>query len=354
MSKNPEKAGPENDIRELDKTLEYAQDLVDDDPDSTQRLQGAKTESNRDTAAVDDAFPVVPGYSISGEIARGGMGCVFAGRELALDREVAIKVLRPTTAPSAAARFVTESKVTARLPHPGIPPVYALGELVGGGPFLAMKLVRGRTLEELLKQRETLDGDLPRWTAVFEDVCQAVGFAHSQHVLHRDLKPANVMVGAFGEVHVMDWGLAKEVARSSSATEAVAASSSDSQGEHRQATETLDGTVMGTPTYMAPEQARGEVVDARADVFALGGVLCRFLTGEPAFTGQSSVELVRKAASGDTSHALHRLAECGADGELVDLATQCLSVEPTGRPANAQALAELVAAYRSGVEDRLR
>ena len=156
------------------------------------------------------ASPAIPGYEILGELARGGMGLVLAARDLTLDREVAVKVLLPGRATAnAAARFVTEAKVTARLPHPGVPPVHALGTLTDGSPYLAMKLIRGRTLAELLADRRTPSADLPRFVQVFEQVCQTVGFAHANGVIHRDLKPLNVMVGAFGEVQVMDWGLAR-------------------------------------------------------------------------------------------------------------------------------------------------
>jgi serine/threonine protein kinase len=149
-----------------------------------------------------DNLPAVPGYRVLRAIAHGGMGRVFAAHDLTLDREVALKVLLPG---ANADRFVRESKITARLPHPGIPPVHALGRLADGSPFLAMKLIAGQTLTAELKT-----ADRPRLLQAFTQVCQAVGFAHSRGVVHRDLKPSNIMVGAFGEVQVMDWGLARE------------------------------------------------------------------------------------------------------------------------------------------------
>jgi hypothetical protein len=128
-----------------------------------------------------------PGYVVLHEIARGGMGAVFAAEDTALGRPVAVKLnLRPSTA----ARFVREAEITARLPHPAVPPVHALGTLADGAPFLVMKLIRGETLADLLAARPTPAADLPRFVRVFEQVCQAVGFAHSQGVVHRDLKPA--------------------------------------------------------------------------------------------------------------------------------------------------------------------
>jgi tetratricopeptide (TPR) repeat protein len=276
------------------------------------------------------------------------MGAILAARELALDREVAIKVLLPgSDAADARRRFVTESKTAAKLPHPGIPPVHALGDLPDGSPFLAMKLIRGHTLAELLARRPNPSADLSRFIGTFEQVCQAVGYAHSQGVIHRDLKPGNVMVGAFGEVQVMDWGLAKDVA--DRGAEAVAGDATRiGSGDA-----TAAGTVMGTPAYMPPEQAGGRPVDARADVFALGGVLCAVLTGHPPYSGVLS-EVMAKAEMGLLDDALARLGGCGADPELIGLCRRCLAADPTDRPADAGEVAGLVAAYRAGVEDRLR
>ena len=239
------------------------------------------TEPNTSAPVIE--LPTIDGYEVVALLAKGGMGCVFAGREIALDREVAIKTLLPG---ANSERFVTESKITARLPHPGIPPVYALGKLADGAPFLAMKLVRGKTLSALLKERDSPQSDLPRFAQIFEQITQAVGFAHAQGIVHRDLKPLNVMVGAFGEVQVMDWGLAREGAGRDSVSSVVS----------ENAELTAYGAVLGTPGYMAPEQARGEPVDVRADVFALGSTLAAILTGQPAFVGSSARETIEKAS----------------------------------------------------------
>ena len=339
-----------------------APDRASADPESTRARSTDPAATTDATAglstdhpllAAGRDLPAVPGYAVTREIARGGMGRVLAARDLALDRPVAIKMLLPGAAnDEAAARFVTESKVTAQLPHPNIPPVYALGALADGSPFLAMKLVEGSTLAALLKERASPADDLPRFVGAFEQVCLAVGFAHSRGVIHRDLKPANVMVGAFGEVQVMDWGLAKQV---SSGQWAVG--SEDKTGvaaPQRDASETVAGQVMGTPAYMPPEQARGEAVDCRADVFALGAVLCEVLTGARPFTGKTSAEVVARAAAGDVADALARLGSCGADAELIALATHCLAPAAAARPADGKAVADAVAAYRVGVEARLR
>jgi serine/threonine protein kinase/tetratricopeptide (TPR) repeat protein len=305
-------------------------------------------------------------FEVRDEIARGGMGVVHAARDLSLNRIVAIKMLHPELAASADAvsRFVAEARITARLPHPGVPPIHALGTLPDGRPFLAMRLIQGRTLAALLRERPDRSHELPRWLQVFEQVCQTAGYAHAQGIVHRDLKPGNVMVGAFGEVQVMDWGLAKDMG-SVEPVAGKAASVPDAGGAatvvHSQpgrglSNLTLPGTVLGTPAYMAPEQARGqtEQVDARADVFALGGILCEILTGRPPFQGTSRTEIIQRAAAADLSEAHARLAGCGGDAELIGLAQRCLAAQPGGRPSDGKAVADAVAAYRAGVEDRLR
>ena len=210
----------------------------------------------------------VPGYDVRGLLARGGMGVVYTAWQLNPAREVAIKTLIPGRSGEArtARRFVTESQVTAALQHPGVPPVFEVGQLADGRPYLVMKLIRGDDLSALLKRRASPATELPRFLAAFERVCHTVGYAHARGVLHRDLKPANVMVGEFDEVQVMDWGLARaaggEEADRVTATHSGALDAND---------QTQAGVAMGTPAFMAPEQARGEPVDARADVVALGG-----------------------------------------------------------------------------------
>src|SRR5262249_23061914 len=148
-------------------------------------------------------------------------------------------------------RFREEAQITGQLQHPGIPPVHEVGTLPDGRPFLAMKLIKGRTLAQLLHERPSPTADLPRFLGIFEQVCQTLAYAHSKGVIHRDLKPSNIMVGAFGEVQVMDWGLAKVLAsRGREAPEAVAIATerAGAAGLSSQA-----GTVLGTPAYMAPE-----------------------------------------------------------------------------------------------------
>src|SRR5262249_14880611 len=242
-----------------------------------------------------DSEPVGAGYEVRGRLDEGGMAEVWLAHDLDLDRPIALKVMRAELCnrPGAEGRFMDEARITGRLQHPGIPPVHEVGRLDDGRPFLAMKLIEGRRLHELLNERPSPASELSRFVAFFGQICQAVGYAHSRGVIHRDLKPHNVMVGAFGEVQVMDWGLAKE--HGARGTEdGTEPSSTGAPGA------TAAGTILGTPSYMSPEAARGEVdrVDERADVFGLGAVLCVILTGQPAFIGTDSVAVVREAASG--------------------------------------------------------
>ncbi len=296
--------------------------------------------------------PVVPGYEILGLLDTGGMGAVYRARELSLGRDVVVKVLkdRPASA-AAAARFAEEARLTGHLQHPAIPPVFELGALADGSPFLAMKLIRGETLRDRLARRAGPADGLPGLVAVFEQVCQGVAYAHSRGVVHRDLKPGNVMVGAHGEVQVMDWGLAKVLDRDADASTGGAAPDGEPSAVERSRT----GSVLGTPAYMPPEQARGEVgrVDRRSDVFGLGGVLCAVLTGSPPHTGGTAAAL-RAARDGDLTAAYARLGGCGGPPELVALCKRCLSAAQADRPADAGAVAEAVARFRADADERAR
>jgi serine/threonine-protein kinase len=297
-------------------------------------------------------------YQLLDALGAGGMGEVYRGLDPGLGRDLAIKVMRPRFRghPEAEARFVREARVTGALEHPGIVPVHNLGRLPDGRLYFTMKLVRGRTLEHLLAQSAAARAQhLPELLGVFEKVCQAVAYAHSKGVIHRDLKPANIMVGAFGEVQVMDWGLA-----GIGASEEAEAASEPGPCSVLSATPsplaTAHGAVLGTLSYMAPEQARGEVkqVDERADVFALGGILCAILTGRPPYALPSGDELLLQAQRGDLAEALGRLDGCGGDAELLSLCKECLAVERERRPRDAGAVAERFAAYQAGVRERLR
>ncbi len=294
------------------------------------------------------------------EIGRGGMGLVLRGHDPELGRDLAIKLLRPDQRgePRLERRFVEEARIAGQLQHPAIAPVYEMGRCGDGRPFFAMKLIRGHNLAGLLAARPDPGHDLPRFLGIFEAVCQALAYAHSKGVIHRDLKPANVMVGAFGEVQVMDWGLAKVLGPGDrqgpvppSAETLVHTGRSDSTSDPEART-----GVVGTPAFMAPEQARGEVeyVDERADVFGLGAILCVLLTGQPPYTAERGADAVRAAAAGDLGEAFARLEGCPQDEELVALARDCLAPRPQDRPRNAAEVAQRMSAYLAGVQERLR
>jgi WD40 repeat protein/tetratricopeptide (TPR) repeat protein len=319
------------------------------------------------TVAEPAATPLSPpGYELEDEIGRGGMGVVYRARDVALDRNVAVKLLSDRYPPDsiAAQRFLSEARITGQLQHPGIPAVHQIGTLAEGRPFLAMKLIKGSTLETILKYgpdpsagRGPAGGGL----AIFEAVCQAVGYAHAHRVIHRDLKPANVMVGAFGEVQVMDWGLAKVLGEASSGT-ADALSAEETQawtkvspvpnsGSHTEA-----GSLVGTPAFIAPEQAGGQIeqVNERSDVFGLGAILAVILTGKPPYVGESFQSVRLQAVRGKLDDCFARLDACGAEPELVALCKQCLAFEPADRPADAGAVAEAVAGLRAAADERAR
>lgn len=224
--------------------------------------------------AADD---VASRYRLESLVGVGGMGEVYVGRDLLLERDVAVKIVRASLAGShAAERMAQEARILARLEHPGIVPVHDVGRLDDGRLYCVMKLVRGERLDVWAEGHR----DAHARTEVFLRVCDAVSFAHARGIIHRDLKPANVMVGAFGEVLVLDWGVARLHGASDGRAEAA---SPPGDG-------TAHGTVLGTPDYMAPEQAIGDAgaVDERADVYSLGVILQNLCAGVPALEAVSA------------------------------------------------------------------
>jgi tetratricopeptide (TPR) repeat protein len=294
-----------------------------------------------------------------GEIARGGMGAVLKGRDVALGRDLAVKVLldRHRHKPGLIRRFVMEARIAGQLQHPGTVPVHELGDLADGRPYFAMKLVKGRTLAEILKERADPSENRPRFLGIFEQICQTVAYAHARGVIHRDLKSANVMVGRFGEVQVMDWGLAKVLAGTDITPDDEETSDGPLDDARDESSELTDpGSVLGTLSYMPPEQARGLVaeVDRRSDVFGLGAILAEILTGRPPYVGPDSISVRRQAIEGRLDEVSARLEGCGADAELIELARRCLAPDRADRPADGGAVASAVAAYLSGVQERLQ
>ena len=268
-------------------------------------------------------------YVILRPIGRGGMGSVYAARDEQLGREVAIKVSNAAApADDLDLRLRQEAKVLARLEHPGIVPVHDAGLLDDGRWFYVMKLVRGETLAD---HAASLEHEAAR-LVVFERVAETVAFAHAAGIVHRDLKPSNVMVGQFGEVLVLDWGVARVLARVGPAARAVARRP-DGTGEG-----TSGGTRLGTAGFMAPEQADGDSSNAGppADVYALGALLFWMCTGS--------------AAPADLNEVSRSLGEVSPapSKRLAAMIRKCLSPAPADRYASAKELVDDLARYRQG------
>jgi eukaryotic-like serine/threonine-protein kinase len=276
-------------------------------------------------------------YSVIEEIGRGGMGTVYLAVDGELGREVAIKIPNALASASLERRLRSEARVLATLEHPGIVPIHDAGRLADGRLFYVMKRVRGQTLHEYLRGVP----DLAERLRIFERICEPVAFAHAQGFIHRDLKPDNVMVGAFGEVMVMDWGVAKTVgsresgvgshSRPSESVVAVDSRGRQSESSAPTGTQTDDGTVIGTVGFMAPEQARGDAgeVDERADVYGLGAILFLLLSG--------------RVPDADP-HGSLRLT--GVPRPLAAICAHALDADRSKRYQSVSALADDVARYR--------
>jgi serine/threonine protein kinase len=281
-------------------------------------------------------------YTFVKELARGGMGTVYLAHDTELNRQVAIKVLNtPELTEDLRRRMVREAQIIARLEHPGIVPVHDVGVLPDGRIFYAMKFVRGVRLDEYAANTESLKDRLRK----FQSVCDAVAFAHAHGVIHRDLKPQNIMIGSFGEVLVLDWGVAK-ILRDDRTAVSSEADTLMLDGSKTDSVDTTHGTVIGTRQYMSPEQARGEIgqLDERADIYSLGAVLYFLLTNQaPSDSRPRSVNtkvtkpaeaVCLKAMAPERSQRYASATELSADiGRLLD--------------------AEPVAAYRENVFEKV-
>ncbi|MCW8129449.1 MAG: protein kinase [Planctomycetota bacterium] len=296
-------------------------------------------------------------YEILEEIGRGGMGLVLKGRDASLRREVAIKILRPESQgdDQRRLRFTEEAQVTGQLEHPGIVPVHYLGQDAEGRAFFSMKLVEGRSLDQLLQRWHAADPEtredypLPRLVSIFERVVETVGFAHSKGILHRDLKPGNVMVGTYGEVWLMDWGLAKAIQKKDDSgtikkRKPAIQSVRDDLGKDL----TLDGLTVGTPEYMSPEQAAGEALDEGADIFGLGGILYAILTGQAPIRGKSVEDTVSNAAHGKFVPIRRTASGKIAPAALVAIAEKCISRDRRDRYKSARNLLRDLRAFAAG------
>jgi eukaryotic-like serine/threonine-protein kinase len=320
-------------------------------PSGTPGSSQSRPGNVRDVASQLEARSFQERYGVRKLLGSGGVGEVHLCHDHQIGREVALKMLHRSgegsTGTDARARFVREARVQGQLEHPAIVPVYDLGLAPDGVEFFTMKRVAGRTLQEIL--RDLRQGDpaaikaypLHKRLGIFRQICLAADYAHARGVVHRDLKPSNVMVGHFGEVHVLDWGLAKVL---------------DDQGPIRagvaDGAETMAGQVLGTPGYMAPEQLMAHPeVNTKADVYALGAILFEVLTLERLHEGSSSSEIIRSTQIGAEARPSLRMPDRDVPPELEALCVHATTLDPDHRQLSARDLAEGVERYLDGDRD---
>jgi serine/threonine protein kinase len=349
---------------------------------------GTSADSSEVLSRLAEHAPRSPRYQLVGEVGRGGMGAILKVWDKDLRRSLAMKVTlgksgasegdTPPVDPKVLSRFLEEAQITGQLDHPGIVPVHELGLDAGGRVFFTMKLVKGEDLETIFgKVARGEDGwTPPRALGVLTKVCEAMAYAHSKGVLHRDLKPANIMVGRFGEVLVMDWGLARvmgEDDRKDIRIDAEVLSSELRTDRRDQAAEspdspliTMDGDVVGTPTYMSPEQAMGRVTEMGppSDVYALGAMLYRLISGQTPYAppgAKLNAYAVWQRVQEGPPRPLHELAP-KANAELVAICEKAMAREPGERYgdmnelwADIESMREggTVRAFRPGIGRRL-
>jgi len=296
-----------------------------------------------------------PRYSLSNLHAAGGIGEIWLARDLDLDRDVAVKKLQTQQAPSEMTkmRFLREARITGQLDHPGVVPVYEIcHDEVTGLPYYTMRFLRGRTLTVAVRDyhRERRDHgpqlkSLLGLLNAFDIVCNTVAYAHSKGIIHRDLKCENVILGAYGEVVVIDWGLAKQYGRGEVAAEAV-------DLDATRPAETVAGHILGTPAYMAPEQAAGEIdtIGPATDVYGLSAILYEILCGQPPFTGTSTIEVLKQVQQAKPVRPSE--VAPGIPAALEQICLTGLAKLPGERHASAEHLARAVRAWVSELAER--
>ncbi|WP_165226476.1 serine/threonine-protein kinase [Aquisphaera insulae] len=299
----------------------------------------------------------------------GGLGRIFRARDSELGRVVALKEIHPAwdADPSLRARFTLEAEITGILEHPGVVPIYSLGEHPDGRPYYAMRFIEGQTLQEAVSGREAVEwedpeaagraGRLRKLLARFVSVCETIAYAHSRGVIHRDIKPHNIMLGPFGETLVVDWGLAKVRGGGEGEAQQAAPPSAGLGGE------TIAGREIGTPLYMSPEQAEGrlEEIGPASDIYGLGATLYFVLTGSPPFSGASREEVLARVKAGDFTPPRRLQPRLPAPLEAVVL--RAMAFRPQDRYPTARALGEdldrwladePVSAFREPIAARIR
>lgn len=342
------------------------------DPNLGRRPSGSPSERSESEPLAGDP---APGGGVSSAsfysteaaakpFAMGAMGAVWLAYDEKLGRPVVLKILRQAHLKNRGLRerFRREAMITAQLQHPGVPPVFGMGWLTDGRPFFSMRLVEGQTLAQLLENRGDPLKERPRLLTIFEQVCQTLAFAHARGIIHRDVKPANIVVGEYGSVYVMDWGIARFLIPSLHVPEShppgdasplptdetVALHVVEAEGVPAHDTSiTVAGALLGTPQYMSPEQAAGAPLqDERTDVFSLGAILFEILTGQP-LRPLASVPAreMEEYARAYWKTGLSALDKAQADAPIVDLAKRCLDPNPEGRPRTAADVAAEVTAY---------
>ena len=303
-------------------------------------------------------------YDLIKPYGSGGIGRIWRARDRQFDREVALKELRRERADDSkvAARFLREARLTGQLEHPGVVPVYELGfRPETNQPYYTMRLVQGRTLAESVhayhaRRAEGRDDPMEFVSLLnaFAAVCNTIAYAHSRGILHRDLKGENVVLGDFGEVIVLDWGVAKRVDQPDDAADAV----TETLDAGRDPTLTVQGEIIGTPAYMSPEQAEGrqDRIDQRTDIYGLGTMLYTILTGRSPFEGSSIFDVLRKAVKGE--HSPPRQINPDAPAALEEACLKAMAKAPEKRYASAAELAQEVQRWqevqRRQAEDALR
>jgi serine/threonine-protein kinase len=298
-------------------------------------------------------------YELREEIARGGVGRIHLIRDRDLMRTLVMKTLIDGTQVSdyVLKKFVEEAQITGQLEHPNIVPVHDFGFFSGGEVFFTMKLVKGRTLKDIIKNLRKGDEQTAREFSrlrllnMFQQVCMAIGFAHSRGVVHRDIKPSNVMIGDYGETLVLDWGVAKVLGRASDdhLAEEMRVDTIRTRGEDA----TMMGVVTGTPAYMAPEQARGSVdeIDARSDVYALGALLYEILCYAPPFRGKDFRQTLTAVLTQPVMPPTERAPQNNIPPALEEICLRCLRKNPAERYQSTREIIEAIEKYLYRVED---